>query len=99
MSDEPKVEPLHLVQHVALTVEAWPQAIEVTEEFLRYAHTVHAKIDGDTIRFEIGNGEAEYTIRRDRKHGRGFVAELVEANDRASLVNRRKKYLIRGTEE
>lgn len=93
--DEPiEPQPLHLTTHQALTIEEWPAAIEVNDAMLEQAYRYGATHDpaGDTLRFALGNGEATYKIRRDRKHGRGFVAQLVEGNDKRSLAARRKKY-------
>jgi hypothetical protein len=94
MSDEQiEVTPLHFVQHVALTVDEWPEHIEVTEEWLRQVYLHGATVAGDTIRFAIGNGEAEYHVDRAKKHGHGFVASLVEGNAPANLKSRKAKYL------
>jgi len=100
MTDEQpaEVRPLHFTVHRAYTIDDWPQAIPVTEELLKAPHTVHATLDGDDLRFAIGNGEAHYRINRNRRHGRGYVAELVEGNDKGNLASRARKYQIRGDE-
>lgn len=96
MSDEqPEVTSLHFTRHAALTVDTWPPLIEVTEAFLKQAYLYGATVEGDELRFAIGNGEARYKIDRDRTHGRGFVAALVEGNTPASLKQRRAKYAVR----
>lgn len=98
MSDEPindepiEPRPLHFTAHSALSIEEWPPVIAVTEAMLQQAHLYGATVDGNTLRFAIGNGEATYRVDRSTTHGRGFVAELVEGNDKRSLAARRKKY-------
>jgi hypothetical protein len=96
MSEEPmdeiEVKPLHFTQHTALTVDEWPEHIEVTDEWLKQAYLSGAVVDGDTLRFALGNGEAEYHVDRSKKHGHGFVASLVEGNDKANLKSRKRKF-------
>lgn len=95
MSDEPiEPKPLHFSTHAALCVDAWPPLIEVNDAMLKQAYLYGATVDGDTLRFSIGNGEALYSLKRDRKHGRGFVAELIESNDPTSLKRRKAKYEV-----
>lgn len=95
MSDEQiEPRPLAFTQHTALTVDEWLPMIEVTDAMLKQAYLYGATVDGDTLRFAIGNGEATYTLRRGRKHGRGFVAELIESNAPANLKSRKKKYEV-----
>jgi hypothetical protein len=94
MSDEPiEVTPLHFTQHVAITADAWPQRTVFSEEWLRQPYLNGATVEGDTVRFAIGNGEAEYRLRRDLPpFGGGIVADLVEGNAPANLKSRKAKY-------
>jgi hypothetical protein len=94
MSDEQiEVIPLHFVQHVAITADEWPQRTTFSEEWLRQPYLNGATVAGDTVRFSIGNGEAEYRLRRDLPpFGGGIVADLVEGNTPANLKARRAKY-------
>jgi hypothetical protein len=93
MSDEPiEVTPLHFTQYVALAVDVWPEQTVLDDEWLARAYQYGATVDGDTIRFVIGNGEATYSIDRSKKYGHGFVASLVEGNAPANLKSRKAKY-------
>lgn len=95
MSDEQiEPRPLHFTRHIALSVDEWPAVIEVTEAMLKSAYLYGGTVEGDELHFLIGNGEARYAIRRDRVHGRGFTADLIEGNDKANLKARRAKYDI-----
>lgn len=98
MSDEPEIKPLHFTHVTALVVDEWPERTIVGQAILTTPHGYHATLDGDTLIFRIGNGEATYRLRRDLP-GQGVgtvVAELVEGTDAASLKRRAKKYEIRG---
>lgn len=95
MSDEQiEVKPLHLTRRMVLTVDEWPARTAFTEAFLQQSHQHGMAVEGDTVRFRLGNGEATYVLRRDLpKHGwDGIVAELVEGTSKASLASRRRKY-------
>lgn len=95
MADEPitEVQALNFTRHVALVADEWPERIAVTDTWLKeHAYKYGAAVDGDTISFTIGNGEAEYLIDREQKHGKGYVATLVTGNTPASLKQRKAKY-------
>lgn len=95
MSDEQiNVETLQFTRHIALTIDAWPAATLLSDEWLKQAYLYGAKVEGDEVRFTIGNGESRYRLRRDLKRGKSFVAELLEGNTPANLASRRKKYEI-----
>jgi hypothetical protein len=100
MSDEQiEVKPLHFVQYLAITVDEWPQRTAFTEEWLRQPYLNGAVVDGNTVRFAIGNGDAEYRLRRDLPpFGGGIVADLVDGNTPANLKARRAKYETKAIE-
>lgn len=95
MDDEQQIDiqSLLFTRTIALTIDAWPQYISVTDAWLeKQAYRYGATVDGDTIAFAVGNGEARYQIHRDQRHGTGYVAELVEGNTPANLKSRKAKY-------
>lgn len=94
MNDEQiEIRPLHFTRRTVLTVDTWPERTTVTEDWLKQAHQYGATVEGDEVRFAIGNGESVYRLRRDLpRRGKGIVAELVEGNDATSLKRRRAKY-------
>jgi hypothetical protein len=100
MSDEQiEVRPLHFIQYVAITTDEWPQRTAFTEEWLAYPYLHGATVTGNTVRFAIGNGEAEYRLRRDLpSFGGGIVADLVEGNAPSNLKARRVKYETKASE-
>jgi hypothetical protein len=97
MSDEQiEITSLHFIQYVAITTDEWPLHVVFSEEWLAQPYLNGATVDGDTVRFAIGNGEAEYCLRRDLppQYG-GIVADLVQGNDKANLKSRKKKFETR----
>jgi hypothetical protein len=99
MSDEIEIRPLYFVQYVTITADEWPQRTAFSEEWLAQPYLNGAVVDGDTVRFTIGNGEAEYRLRRDLPpYGSGIVADLVEGNDKANLRSRRRKFETRASD-
>lgn len=97
MSDEQiEVKPLQFTRRILLTIDAWPEHTSFTEAWLKSPHVYGATVSGDTVKIVTGNGEATYSVDRSRKHGGGYVATLVEGNDKANLKARRRKFEAQG---
>jgi hypothetical protein len=85
MPDEmPEIEPIHLTQHVVFRVERWPQRTSFSQPMLDSPHVYGMIVEGETVRFDIFNGEAVYRLTGETGPMGTRVAELVEGSDKVT---------------
>lgn len=83
----PEIEALHFEQAVVHSVKTWPARTSLTEESLRYAHTMSARVeeDGNLVIFDLFNGEATYRRVPGEVSPFGHpVFDLVEGSDKVT---------------
>jgi hypothetical protein len=81
--EELQAIPLSFTQHTVYIVNSWPARTSFGERLLTHPHQFHATLDGDTVTFDVFNGGAAYTLRRDLpRDGENIVADLVEGSSK-----------------